>query len=72
MDPKGVLKFAEEQKAKFLDMRFTDLFGLWHHFTYPIGQLSEDSFVDGFGFDGSSLRGWAGIHESDMLLIPDG
>ncbi|HZS45277.1 MAG TPA: type I glutamate--ammonia ligase [Blastocatellia bacterium] len=71
MDPKGVLKFAEEQKTKFLDIRFTDLLGLWHHFTYPIGQLSEDSFVDGFGFDGSSLRGWAGIHESDMLLIPD-
>ena len=71
MNPKGVLKFAEEQKAKFLDMRFTDLLGLWHHFTYPIKQLTEDSFTEGFGFDGSSLRGWAGIHESDMLMIPD-
>src|SRR5947209_512207 len=72
MDPKGVLKFAEERKVQFLNLRFTDLLGLWHHFTYPIGQLSEDSFTEGFGFDGSSLRGWAGIHESDMLLIPDG
>ena len=53
------------------DMRFADLPGMWHHLTFPIDQLTEDSFTDGFGFDGSSLRGWASIHESDMLLMPD-
>ena len=52
-------------------MRFTDLPGLWHHVSYPIAQLSEASFEEGFGMDGSSIRGWAAIHESDMLLIPD-
>jgi len=52
-------------------VRFTDLIGSWHHLTFPIGQLTEDSFEDGFGFDASSLRGWAAINESDMLLIPD-
>ncbi|HKA18471.1 MAG TPA: glutamine synthetase beta-grasp domain-containing protein, partial [Blastocatellia bacterium] len=54
-----------------LDLRFTDLPGLWHHVSYPIDQLSEESFEDGFGMDGSSIRGWAAIHESDMLLVPD-
>ena len=54
-----------------LDLRFTDLPGLWHHVSFPIGQLNESSFEDGFGMDGSSIRGWAAIHESDMLLIPD-
>ncbi|MCV4599731.1 glutamine synthetase beta-grasp domain-containing protein, partial [Escherichia coli] len=43
----------------------------WHHLTFPIDQLTEDSFEDGFGFDASSLRGWAAINESDMLLVPD-
>jgi glutamine synthetase len=52
-------------------MRFTDLPGLWHHISFPIQQLEEDSFENGFGIDGSSIRGWAAIHESDMLLIPD-
>jgi glutamine synthetase len=68
---KNVLNFAAEQGAKFVSVRFTDLVGSWHHLTYPIGQLTEDSFEDGFGFDASSLRGWAHIHESDMLLVPD-
>ncbi|TAN22161.1 MAG: type I glutamate--ammonia ligase [Acidobacteria bacterium] len=54
-----------------VDIRFTDLPGLWHHITFPIVQLSEASFEDGFGMDGSSIRGWAAIHESDMLLTPD-
>lgn len=68
---KTVLDFAVEKGAKFLSIRFTDLPGSWHHLTYPIGQLTEDSFEDGFGFDASSLRGWAAINESDMLLVPD-
>src|SRR5580765_5948706 len=70
-DPKSVLQFAQENGAKLLDLRFTDLPGLWHHVSFPIGQFSEASFEDGFGMDGSSIRGWAAIHESDMLLIPD-
>src|SRR3954454_11086433 len=70
-DAKTVLEFAKKNGAKLLDLRFTDLPGLWQHVSYPIGQLSEDSFEEGFGIDGSSIRGWAAINESDMLLIPD-
>ncbi len=70
-DPKKVLDFVKEHNVQILDLRFTDLPGLWHHVSYPINQLSEDSFEEGFGMDGSSIRGWAAIHESDMLLIPD-
>jgi len=71
MNAKNVLTYAADQEARFVSVRFTDLVGAWHHLTYPISQLSEDSFEDGFGFDASSLRGWAAIHESDMLLVPD-
>jgi glutamine synthetase len=70
-DPKTVLDFAKKNDVRILDLRFTDLPGLWHHVSYPIEQLTEDSFEEGFGMDGSSIRGWAAIHESDMLLIPD-
>jgi len=70
-DPKTVLEFVKEHNVQVLDLRFTDLPGLWHHVSYPINQLSEASFEEGFGMDGSSIRGWAAIHESDMLLIPD-
>lgn len=71
MNAKNVLNYVAEQGAKFVSVRFTDLIGSWHHLTYPISQLTEDSFEDGFGFDASSLRGWAAINESDMLLVPD-
>ncbi len=71
MDAKTALRYAEDQGAKFLSLRFTDLVGSWHHLSFPISELSEDSFENGFGFDASSLRGWASIHESDMLLVPD-
>src|SRR5881628_1646133 len=70
-DPKSVLEFVKKNGVKMLDLRFTDLPGLQHHVSYPIDQLSESSFEEGFGMDGSSIRGWAAIHESDMLLIPD-
>ena len=70
-DPKKVLEFVKEHNVQVLDLRFTDLPGLWHHVSYPINMLSESSFEEGFGMDGSSIRGWAAIHESDMLLIPD-
>jgi glutamine synthetase len=62
---------AQENDAKFLDLRFTDLPGLWQHVSYPIHMLDEGSFEDGFGFDGSSIRGWQAISESDMLIVPD-
>jgi glutamine synthetase len=70
-DAKAVLEFAKKHDAKILDLRFTDLPGLWHHVSYPIDQLTEASFDDGFGIDGSSIRAWAAINESDMLLMPD-
>jgi glutamine synthetase len=70
-DAKAVLEFAKQHDAKILDLRFTDLPGLWHHVSYPIDQLTEASFEDGFGIDGSSIRGWTAIQESDMLLKPD-
>jgi glutamine synthetase len=60
-----------EQNAVLVDIRFTDLFGMWHHFTIPAENLHEDVFEDGLGFDGSSIRGFQAINESDMLLIPD-
>src|SRR5512142_156651 len=69
--PKDVLEFVKKNGVKVLDLRFTDLPGLWHHVSYPISELDEASFEEGFGMDGSSIRGWAAIHESDMLLIPD-
>jgi len=70
-DPKTVIEFVKKNEVKMLDLRFTDLPGLWHHVSYPIDQFSEASFEEGFGMDGSSIRGWNAIHESDMLLIPD-
>jgi glutamine synthetase len=66
-----VLKIAKESEAKILDLKFMDFPGLWQHFSTPISLLSEDLFEDGFGFDGSSIRGWQSIHESDMIVIPD-
>ena len=62
MNPKNVLKFASDQGAKFVSVRFTDLPGSWQHLTFPIGELGEEQFEDGFGFDASSIRGWAAIH----------
>jgi glutamine synthetase len=71
MTPKEVLDMATENGAKLVDLRFVDFPGLWHHISVPIGELEESSFEDGFGFDGSSIRGWQPIHASDMLVIPD-
>jgi len=71
MTPKEVMEFTKKNDVRQIDLRFTDLPGLTHHISYPISQLSESSFEEGFGIDGSSIRGWAAINESDMLLIPD-
>src|SRR5881628_4129104 len=69
--PKSVIDMAKKAGAKMVDVKFVDTFGTWQHFSCPIGELSEESFDEGFGFDGSSIRGWKSIHESDMLVIPD-
>jgi len=70
MTPSEVLNFAADKGAKMLDLRFMDLPGLWQHLTVPISELNEDVFTDGYGFDGSSIRGWQAINASDMLIIP--
>ena len=69
--PSEVLALARESGAQIVDLRFCDLPGLMQHFSVPISELSEQSFEDGFGFDGSSIRGFQEIQESDMLLVPD-
>src|SRR3984893_4478831 len=69
--PKEVLALAKDSGVKIVDLRFCDLPGLMQHFSMPVSELTEDSFADGFGFDGSSIRGFPAIHVSDMLLIPD-
>jgi glutamine synthetase len=71
MTPKDVLAFAREQGAKMVDFKFLDFVGTWQHFTNPIEELGEADFENGYGFDGSSIRGWQPIHASDMLIIPD-
>jgi glutamine synthetase len=66
-----VLKLAKDHDIKIVDLRFMDLPGLWQHFSVPARELKETSFEEGFGFDGSSIRGFQAIHESDMLVVPD-
>jgi glutamine synthetase len=71
MTPKDVIKLAQEKGAKIVDLRFIDVPGLWQHFSIPVAELSEELFEEGIGFDGSSIRGFQTIDESDMLLFPD-
>ena len=71
MTPKELMQFAKEKGIKMVDLKFMDLPGTWQHFSVPIHQLEESSFEEGYGFDGSSIRGWQPIHASDMLVIPD-
>ena len=66
-----VIAFAKENEVKIVDFKFTDLPGMWQHFSIPASELTEDLFEEGIGFDGSSIRGFQAIHESDMLLFPD-
>ncbi|MGO8752837.1 MAG: type I glutamate--ammonia ligase [Thermoguttaceae bacterium] len=70
MTPKEVLALCREKDVKSVDLKFMDFPGLWQHFTIPVDKLDEDVFEDGLGFDGSSIRGWQKINESDMLVIP--
>ena len=71
MTPKQVLEFAKKNNVVMVDCRIIDSPGLWQHCSHPISQLEESTFEDGYGFDGSSIRGWKAINESDMLMIPD-
>ncbi|MEM9704173.1 MAG: glutamine synthetase beta-grasp domain-containing protein, partial [Planctomycetota bacterium] len=70
MTPREVLALCREREIRAVDLRFMDFPGTQKHFTVPVGQLTEASFEDGFGFDGSSLRGWQAINESDLLVVP--
>jgi len=69
--PADVLEYAAATGVKMVDVKFVDLPGTWQHFTLPIGEFDADSFSEGLGFDGSSIRGFQAINESDMLLMPD-
>ena len=71
MTPSEVLALAKENDLKIVDFKFTDLPGMWQHFSIMVGELTEDLFEEGIGFDGSSIRGFQAINESDMLLFPD-
>lgn len=71
LDAKGVLKLIQDEKIQFVDLRFTDVPGTWQHFSMPVSAFEEDAFTDGLGFDGSSIRGFQVINESDMLVVPD-
>ncbi|KAB2881099.1 type I glutamate--ammonia ligase [bacterium] len=68
---KKVLEFAKKKEVKVVDFKFVDFIGIWQHFTVPMDELTDDVFENGLGFDGSSIRGWKAIHESDMIIIPD-
>jgi glutamine synthetase len=69
--PADVLTWAVEKRVKMVDLKFCDMLGSWQHVTLPVSAFEEDMFADGIGFDGSSIRGWQSINESDMLLMPD-
>jgi glutamine synthetase len=69
--PDEVRKLATEAGVKFVDLRFVDLPGMWQHFSIPAEDLEDSLFSEGIGFDGSSIRGFQQIHESDMLLVAD-
>jgi len=69
--PADVLELVRRQQIQMVDLRFCDLLGGWQHFTLPVEEMGEELFVEGIGFDGSSIRGFQPIHESDMLIVPD-
>lgn len=71
MKSQDVLAYAKEKGARMVDLKFCDMIGTWQHFTIPVSKLGLETFVEGMAFDGSSIRGWKGIEESDMLVIPD-
>ena len=68
--PKDVIEFIKSEKVEVVDLRFMDFPGLWQHCSFPVNEFSESTFEKGLGFDGSSIRGWQAINESDMLIKP--
>ncbi len=70
MTPKEVLTLIREKQVKAVDLRFIDFIGTWQHVTTPAANLEESTFEEGVGFDGSSIRGWQAINESDMIMLP--
>jgi glutamine synthetase len=68
---KEAIDLARKSGVKIVDYKFTDLLGTMQHISYSVEKLKESTFEDGIGFDGSSIRGFQSIHESDMLLLPD-
>jgi glutamine synthetase len=71
MTPKDVIAMAKENNAKVVDIRYMDFIGTWQHFSVPVKEFTESAFEDGFGFDGSSMRAWQAINNSDMIVIPE-
>ena len=71
MTPKEFFEYAKKHDADMVDLKFVDFLGTWQHCTFPIETWDEDTFKKGVGFDGSSIRGWQGIHMSDMLAVPE-
>jgi glutamine synthetase len=71
LKPNDVVKLAKDSNVKMIDFKFVDLPGVWQHYSIPVYRLEESLFEDGIGFDGSSIRGFAQIQESDMLVFPD-
>ena len=71
MNPREVLEFAKKNKVQIVDLKFVDLLGTWQHFSIPVEELTEGLFKDGSGLDGSSIRGWKAINDSDLLMVPD-
>ncbi len=70
-DTADALKFCKQRGIKIVDLKFVDLPGMWQHFSVPMSEIDEGSFTKGLGFDGSSIRGFQTIDESDMLVVPD-
>ncbi|EWM13814.1 type I glutamate--ammonia ligase [Kutzneria sp. 744] len=70
-NPDEVLRFISDEEVKFVDVRFSDLPGIMQHFTVPAAAFDADAMAEGLAFDGSSVRGFQQIHESDMMLLPD-
>ena len=69
--PDDIFKLAKDEHIEYVDVRFCDLPGTMQHFTIPIYAFDENVFEEGLAFDGSSIRGFQSIHESDMFLLPD-
>ena len=66
-----ILKKIQDENIQLIDLKFIDLPGIWQHLTVHVSQIDADSFTDGVAFDGSSIRGWKAINESDMMMVPD-